>query len=92
MDWKVFGSAFTALFLAEMGDKTQLAVIALSASTRRPWSVAAGAVLALATVAVLGALVGHGLGQWIPRRTIERIAAGAFVVTGVVMWLRAGGE
>lgn len=42
MDWKIFWAAFATIFLAEIGDKTQLAALAMSAETRLPVSVFAG--------------------------------------------------
>jgi putative Ca2+/H+ antiporter (TMEM165/GDT1 family) len=48
MDWSLIASTFALVFLAEMGHKTQLAAISLAASTRRPVSIATGAIAALA--------------------------------------------
>jgi Ca2+/H+ antiporter, TMEM165/GDT1 family len=58
MDWKIFGSAFITLLLAELGDKTQLAVITMTASTESKLSVFIGASLALVVVTALGVLIG----------------------------------
>jgi putative Ca2+/H+ antiporter (TMEM165/GDT1 family) len=60
MDWKIFGTAFLTLFLAELGDKTQLAVITMTASTESKISVFLGASLALIVVTALGVLIGGG--------------------------------
>jgi crotonobetainyl-CoA:carnitine CoA-transferase CaiB-like acyl-CoA transferase len=54
MDWRVFLATFGAIFLAEMGDKTQLAAMTMAAETKRPWTVFVGATLALACVSALG--------------------------------------
>jgi putative Ca2+/H+ antiporter (TMEM165/GDT1 family) len=51
MDWKLILSTFGVIFLAELGDKTQLAAVTLSASTRKPLAVFIGASLALVAVA-----------------------------------------
>ena len=85
MDWKIFGSAFLTLLLAELGDKTQLAVITMTASTESKISVFIGASLALVVVTALGVLIGGVLSTWIPTEWLQRIVAMAFIVIGVLM-------
>jgi putative Ca2+/H+ antiporter (TMEM165/GDT1 family) len=62
--WTVFGSTFLTIFLAEMGDKTQLATLLISAESQSPWIVFAGSALALISTSLLGVLIGY----WIARR------------------------
>ena len=50
MDWRVFLTTFGVIFLAEMGDKTQLAAMTMSAQTKKPWAVFIGSALALTAV------------------------------------------
>ena len=88
MDWKIFFGAFTALFLAEMGDKTQLAVITMSASSERPLSVFLGAALSLVFVTALGVLFGRGAAHLIPHALLHRIAGTAFIAVGLWFWVR----
>lgn len=88
MDIKTAGVAFGTLFLAEMGDKTQLAVITMSASSKSPLSVFMGASLALVFVTALGALFGRGVAGMIPENILQRIAGTAFLGIGVWMWVR----
>ena len=85
MDWKIFGTAFLTLFLAELGDKTQLAVITMTASTESRIAVFLGASLALITVTLLGVLFGGVLSQYVPTEWLQRIVAVAFIVIGVLM-------
>lgn len=85
MDWKIFGTAFLTLFLAELGDKTQLAVITMTASTESKVSVFLGASLALITVTLLAVLFGGILSQYVPVEWLQRIVAVAFIVIGVLM-------
>ncbi|MBL8125970.1 MAG: TMEM165/GDT1 family protein [Pyrinomonadaceae bacterium] len=85
MDWKVFGTAFITLFLAELGDKTQLAVITMSAKTDSKIAVFVGASVALVLVSLLGVLVGSVLSQYVPTEWLQRIVAVAFIVIGVLM-------
>jgi len=90
MDWKVMGTAFLTLFLAELGDKTQLAVITMSAKTESKLSVFIGASVALVLVSLLGVLVGGILSQWVPVEWLQRIVAVAFILIGILMlagWL-----
>jgi putative Ca2+/H+ antiporter (TMEM165/GDT1 family) len=87
MDWKIFGTAFLTLFLAELGDKTQLAVITMTASTESKISVFLGASLALIVVTGLGVLVGGVLSAWVPVEWLQRIVAVAFILIGLLMLL-----
>lgn len=83
--WTAFWTTFGALFLAEMGDKTQLAAITLAAQTRSPLSVFLGAALALALVSLIGVAVGAVLGEYLPEKVLRKVAAAAFIVIGVLM-------
>ena len=87
MDWRVIVTTFGMIFLAEMGDKTQLAAMTMAAQTRRPWAVFVGATLALACVSAIGVAVGGLLGQYLPLEWIKRAAAVAFIIIGVLMLL-----
>jgi putative Ca2+/H+ antiporter (TMEM165/GDT1 family) len=85
MDFRVLLTTFGIIFLAEMGDKTQLAAMTMSAQTKRPWAVFIGASLALAAVSAIGVLVGGVIGEYVPLEWVKRIAAIAFIVIGVLM-------
>ena len=87
MDWKIFGTAFLTLFVAELGDKTQLAVITMTASTESKLSVFLGAALGLVAVTLVGVLVGGVLSQYVPTEWLQRIVAAAFIIIGVLMLL-----
>lgn len=87
MDWGALLSAFGLVFVAELGDKTQLAVVAQTCNHRRPWAVFAGASAALIVVTGLGAVGGQVLGRLVPMSVLRIIAALAFVVMGaLVAW------
>ena len=75
MDLRVLLTTFGIIFLAEMGDKTQLTAMTMSAQTKKPWAVFLGASLALAAVSALGVIVGATLGNYLPLEWIKRIAA-----------------
>ena len=85
MDFRVLLTTFGIIFLAEMGDKTQLAAMTMSAQTKRPWAVFIGASLALAAVSAIGVLVGGVVGDYVPLVWIKRVAAVAFIVIGLLM-------
>jgi putative Ca2+/H+ antiporter (TMEM165/GDT1 family) len=87
MDWKVAATAFGALFLAELGDKTQLTALTLAASTRQPIAVFVGASAALVAVTLIGVLAGAAFGEVVPLGLIRKVAAVAFIVIGVTMLL-----
>ena len=87
MDLRVLLTTFGVIFLAEMGDKTQLAAMTMSAQTKKPWAVFLGASLALTAVSALGVIVGATLGNYVPLDWVKRIAAVAFIVIGVLMLL-----
>jgi putative Ca2+/H+ antiporter (TMEM165/GDT1 family) len=87
MDWKIFATAFLTLFLAELGDKTQLAVITMTADTNSKISVFLGASLALIAVTLIAVLFGGILSQYIPTEWLHRIVAAAFIIIGVLMLL-----
>ena len=85
MDFRVMLTTFGIIFLAEMGDKTQLAAMTMSAQTKRPWAVFIGASLALAAVSAIGVVVGGVVGDYVPLVWVKRVAAVAFIVIGVLM-------
>jgi len=87
MDLRVLLTTFGVIFLAEMGDKTQLAAMTMAAQTKKPWAVFLGATLALAAVSALGVIVGGTLGNYVPLEWVKRLAAVAFIVIGVLMLL-----
>jgi putative Ca2+/H+ antiporter (TMEM165/GDT1 family) len=86
LKWSAFWTTFGTLFLAEMGDKTQLAVITLASQTQSPLSVFLGAALALVLVSLIGVAVGTALGHYIPEDLLRKLAAAAFIIIGVLMF------
>ncbi len=75
----IFSSTFFTVLLAEMGDKTQITVLLMSAESQSPWLVFLGAGSALMTTSLLGVLVGHWLSHHFPPRLLET-AAGALLL------------
>ena len=87
MDWRIFTTTFATIFLAEMGDKTQLAAMTMAAETKRPLTVFVSAALALVCVSALGVAVGGALGHYLPLEWIRRVAALGFIAIGVLILL-----
>jgi putative Ca2+/H+ antiporter (TMEM165/GDT1 family) len=85
MDWRLFAATFATVFLAELGDKTQLATMSLAASGTSRWVVFAGAALALVTASAIAVLAGEALTRIIPAVWIHRAAGVLFVLLGVLM-------
>jgi putative Ca2+/H+ antiporter (TMEM165/GDT1 family) len=83
-NWKAFAATFGLLFVAELGDKTQLAVLSM-ATKSTPWLVFIGGGLALTAVTALAVVGGEGLCRLIPKRVLLGVSAVAFVVMGVLM-------
>ncbi|MBM4466354.1 MAG: hypothetical protein FJ014_12500 [Chloroflexi bacterium] len=86
MDWKLLWSTFALLFVAELGDKTQLAVICTSASSACPRTVFLGAALALITATLIGTLAGQVVARFVSPALLRRGAAGLFVLMGVLLF------
>jgi len=80
----VFGATFITFFLAEMGDKTQLATIALAAHYAAPLMVIAGTTLGMLIADVPAVFLGHKFAEKIPMRLVHSIAAGIFALMGVL--------
>ena len=87
MDWKLFTSTFVAIFLAEMGDKTQLATLSAASGGASRWIVFAGAALALVATTGIAVAVGEGVSRAIPPVWTKRAAGALFIVLGVLyLW------
>lgn len=86
MDWKALGLTFIAIFLAEIGDKTQLAAISLVVRYRQPVMVFVGTVAALAAVTLIGVLFGEAAVKIIPVAYLRRLAASLFIGVGLLIF------
>ncbi len=84
MNWKIFTAAFVTLLLAELGDKTQIAVITMAAESKSWASVFLGGSLALVCVTLVGALFGEAIVKVVPQHVMHYIAGGLFIVMGVL--------
>jgi putative Ca2+/H+ antiporter (TMEM165/GDT1 family) len=88
--WGVFGATLIAFFLAEMGDKTQIATVAMAAHFPDPVLVVVGTTLGMLIADVPAVFIGDRLSAKIPMRLVHGIAAALFAVLGVATLLGAG--
>ncbi|MCX7269207.1 MAG: TMEM165/GDT1 family protein [Betaproteobacteria bacterium] len=86
----VFGATLVTFFLAEMGDKTQIATVALAAHYPSPLMVVAGTTLGMLIADVPAVFIGDKLADRIPMKLVHRIAAAIFAGLGVATLLGAG--
>jgi putative Ca2+/H+ antiporter (TMEM165/GDT1 family) len=91
MDWKLFASTFAAIFVAEIGDKTQLATLSLAAGGSSRWIVFAGSALALVATSAIAVLAGEAIARVVSPIWLRRAAGVVFLVLGV-LYLAGRGE
>ena len=84
--WTTFFSTFITIFLAEMGDKTQLATLLLSAQSGSPWIVFIGSGAALIATSLVGVLLGRYLAKVLSPETLD-IAAGMLLMVISILLL-----
>jgi Ca2+/H+ antiporter, TMEM165/GDT1 family len=86
--WGVFGATLITFFLAEMGDKTQIATIAMAAHYATPVLVVIGTTLGMLLADVPAVFIGNKFASKIPMKLVHGIAAAIFAVMGVLTLLR----
>ena len=86
----LLASTFATVFLAELGDKTQLAIVSISGTSSRPGAVFAGSSAALVLASLLGAAAGGSLSAVIPTNALQLAASLGFLVIGVRLIQRSG--
>ncbi|MGF1541371.1 MAG: TMEM165/GDT1 family protein [Pleurocapsa sp.] len=89
MDWQLIGISFITVFLAEIGDKSQLAAIALGGSSKHPRAVFLGSTVALVLASFLGVLAGGGVAQILPEKLLKALAAIGFATMALrILWCK----
>ena len=76
-------TTFVTVFLAEMGDKTQLTTITLSSTTNKPIAVFIGSSIALILATLLGALAGGSIANLIPEFLLKLLSGIVFLIIGI---------
>lgn len=83
--WRVTLVSFGSILLAEMGDKTQLATLLLSARSQNPVVIFFGAAAALISTSLIGVWAGAWVARWFPPRWIKTVAGLGFVLIGLTL-------
>lgn len=83
MDWHLLGLSFITVFLSELGDKSQLAAIALSGKCQSPKAVFFGSAGALLLTSLIGAIAGGTMAEFLPTRVLKAVAAIGFAILAV---------
>ena len=88
--WGVFGITVVAFFIAEMGDKTQIATVMLAAKYQSLVTVTAGTTLGMMLANVPAVLFGDKVVKWVPMAWVHRMAALVFAVLGLLVLAGVG--
>ena len=86
--WAACAAAFSLVFVAELGDKTQLAAFGLSAAARHPLAVFVGSAAALVLTSAIAVGAGRLLARWVDPRWLHYGGAALFIALGVLMLVR----
>jgi putative Ca2+/H+ antiporter (TMEM165/GDT1 family) len=90
MDWTVLGTVFTSVFIAELGDKTQLATMLFASDQRTSkLTVFVGASMALIATSALGVIAGTFISQYVSEKLLQYIAGAGFIAIGIWTLLKA---
>jgi len=90
MDLRAFASAFVAIFVAELGDKTQLATLSMAAGGSSRWAVFAGSALALVATSGIAVLAGEAVSRFVSPLWLRRGAGVIFLVLGALFLFGRG--
>ena len=83
--WKSIWCAFFLVFLAELGDKTQLSTMLLASKSKSIWYTFIGSACALVLSSLLGVLAGSVINRYIPATYIQSFSGIAFVIIGLLL-------
>lgn len=87
MDWRIFLTAFGTIFLAELADKTELAVFSLVSKTKSPWTIFWGAMLAFGLATLIAVCLGEAVAKFVPLNILRFVSAGIFILIGILTLL-----
>ena len=85
-------TSFSTIFLAELGDKTQIATLMLSAQSGRPLIIFTGAALALISTSLLGVLIGQWIANNLPRQRFTLVSGIIMLSLGIFLVIRGFAE
>jgi len=85
--WQIVTTSFITVFLAEIGDKTQLTTLMIAAQSHQPWIVFAGAAIALVSTSLLGVLAGKWLAKTFSPNLLNTLAGLSFLFLSIsLLW------
>ena len=91
MDFKLFATVFSTIFVAELGDKTQLATLLYASNAAHPkWTVFAASAAALVLTSALGVLAGSFIAEAVSPKVVRWVAGFGFIAVG--LWVLLAGE
>ena len=82
-------STFLTIFIAELGDKTQLATLTISGTSNKPLAVFLGSSTALVFASLLGALAGGSISYYVPEIILKSIASLTFFIIGIRLFMNS---
>ncbi|MGJ5675910.1 MAG: TMEM165/GDT1 family protein [Nostochopsis sp.] len=82
----IFATTFLTIFLAEIGDKTQLSTLLMSAESHSPWVVFVGSAAALITTSLLGVLLGSWIANRLSPKTVEKAAGVMLLLISLMLF------
>ena len=82
-------STFLTVFIAELGDKTQLATLTISGTSNKPLAVFLGSSFALVFASLLGALTGGSISSFFPEVVLKSIASVSFFIIGIKLFVNS---
>lgn len=85
--WKTIFTAFFLVFIAELGDKTQLSTMLLASKSDSIWYIFIGSSFALVLASLLGVFAGSVINKFIPTSYVQLFSGAAFIIIGVLLVL-----
>tara|TARA_B100001029_G_C14977587_1_gene404028 strand:+ start:686 stop:997 length:312 start_codon:yes stop_codon:yes gene_type:complete len=82
-------STFLTIFIAELGDKTQLATLTMSGTSNKPLAVFLGSSTALVLASLVGALAGGSISNFVPEIILKSIASVTFFILGIRLFVNS---
>ena len=82
-------STFLTIFIAELGDKTQLATLTMSGTSNKPFAVFLGSSTALVLASLIGALAGGSISNFVPEIILKSIASITFFIIGIKLFINS---
>lgn len=88
MNWKVFFTCFISILIAEMGDKTQLAVLGFTTESKSALSIFLGAMAAFFVVTLLAIVFGEIINKYIPQKYVHIGSGFLFIIIGIIILIK----